>query len=268
MPIKNIYINKLVALVFIYIIITLILRQTLGPKTQKHHSVIYGDVPEHAESKPVIVFIHGYNRTYKCWDSMYTEAFRAGYRTAFINNNPIGSIYSNARTLCAQIQCILKHYNVSKVICVCHSKGGLDLQGARLYSTIDMSQYIQCIVTLGTPNWGSPVANFMCHIAKLPFWCHFCDQGLKDLTTHSMQKFRTIYDSKFQFSKIPIFKFYGTGNIQTPRPLWCLNVLLNCIGPNDDLVIADNDTDATFLPYCHEELLKGDLMWNLIEPLF
>ena len=206
---------------------------------------------------------------------MYRYALTYGYRTAFLNNDPIGSIYENGRTTANQINNILSFWHESQVVCVGHSKGGLDIQGAIMYH--NMAPYILRVITLGTPHWGTPLANLAYDplLSKLPTLQRNIKQSpaLKDLTTSSMATFRQQYDQNPTYNSVPFFTLNGVGS-EGNKALFNGEgkAFLNAIDTqNDDLVIASyalkpNSTNIATLNAYHSQLNDGYIVWNVIEP--
>ena len=76
----------------LYLFFVLFFSSTTTCKCKKRTdraSVWYGHKPPNSESKPVLIFIHGYTKNSSCWvsdrNTMYMDAFLCGYRTAFID---------------------------------------------------------------------------------------------------------------------------------------------------------------------------------------
>ena len=263
----------------LYLFFVLFFSSTTTCKCKKRTdraSVWYGHKPPNSESKPVLIFIHGYTKNSSCWvsdrNTMYMDAFLCGYRTAFIDTDPYGCIRSNGVSIARLIREVLEYYGVSTVVCICHSKGGLDLQGAVFYT--DIGPCIHRVITLGTPYMGSPIADITCFLLKFMCLGFTRDCGLKDLRTGAMKRFQKIYDSDALCTRVPFYSFGGTGtDKRTKRKLWnkVTKTLMNWLGPNDDLVLVDdamtrNGEHVANVPYCHEQLFSGEIMWNVIEP--
>ena len=216
--------------------------------------------------KPVLVFIHGYRKTSSCWNVMNEKAVSSGYRTAFVNCDSTGSIRKNSRTVAFQIKQVLCYYNTTSVVCICHSKGGIDLQGAILYYGI--GPVVRCAITLGTPHYGSPLADVVCALSRLPFLCHLSNPALEDMCTRSMQKFRHVYDSNESCMSVPFFTIAGNGSDGS----WCrflVEMFLNRYGPNDGLVVTKhamkpNAVHLATVPYSHERMVYSSILFILI----
>lgn len=71
------------------------------------------------------------------------------------NLGQLASIQSNANLIASRISSSLDRWGVKKVNIVCHSKGGLD---SRHY--VENSNDVANVIQIGTPNGGSPLANF------------------------------------------------------------------------------------------------------------
>ncbi|MFA0961705.1 T9SS type A sorting domain-containing protein [Roseivirga sp. BDSF3-8] len=133
---------------------------SIGGNAYDPGTILVGSVPANSGSKPVIVFIHGYTGDASTWfgdNDMYDLAYNAGYRTAFVTVYPDRSMWVNGDLFSQQLTAITNYYGVQKVVVVAHSKGGLDTDAALVhyggYSRVNR------VVTLGSPHWGSPLAN-------------------------------------------------------------------------------------------------------------
>ena len=108
----------------------------------------------------VVVFVHGYNEHgYSVWFPLWNYIQDANIRAAFVRLDYRGSIRTNAADLTEQLKDIVTYYGVDNVIVVCHSKGGLDIQGAICYNNADT--LLRYVVTLSTPHWGTPLCDLI-----------------------------------------------------------------------------------------------------------
>ncbi|MCB0002181.1 MAG: hypothetical protein KDH86_06490 [Anaerolineae bacterium] len=139
-------------------------------------NIFYGAVPPGGSHAPVLVFVHGLSglaldwwtdQTYAGRNEMYSRAYGAGYRTAFVNLNvddntppdcsverrPANDNYVNGAVLAQQLDAITQYYGVSQVDIIAHSKGGIDAQTAIVWS--GARSKVHSLFTMGTPHQGS-----------------------------------------------------------------------------------------------------------------
>jgi pimeloyl-ACP methyl ester carboxylesterase len=201
---------------------------------QGETNIYYGSIPPGADSKPVLVFVHGLGGVAADWwaesfypkgdtNDMYAYAYSRGYRTAFVNVNESGErspgndMWVNGRTLARQIEAIARRYGVDKVDVVAHSKGGIDILAAIVGGEDfqGVAHRIRNVFTLSTPHQGSELADFATgrgkslleQIPDLPF---DIDGAMNVLTTTSMAEFRDHVRSTIQNQ--PIRYFTAAGN--------------------------------------------------------
>src|SRR5690606_15553332 len=90
-------------------------------------------------------------------NDMYTYAYNHGYRTAFVDLHPEGTMWDNGQLLSSLLNQITAYFGVSKVVIVAHSKGGVDANAAAAH--YGAAPKISRVITLGTPHWGTPLAD-------------------------------------------------------------------------------------------------------------
>ena len=124
----------------------------------KLNNVVFGAVPPNTQNKPVVVYIHGWFDNGFAWfmakNKWYENSYNAGYRTAFFFQSVSGAFEDNGKVVAEMIRATCRHYNTDKVIAVCHSKGGFDVEWA-LYNE-NVWDSVQGVITLSTPYWGAP----------------------------------------------------------------------------------------------------------------
>jgi len=246
-----------------------------------------GGVPAGSSTKPVLVFVHGLHGKAQNWwgattyygtNDMYAKAYAAGYRTAFVSlddetGGPSSSISTNGATLSRQIDVILRHYGVSSVNIIAHSKGGLDSNSAAIHN--GASTKIQKIVTLSSPHRGAELANL-----AYSWWAGWLanllgqrDAGLASLQTSSVDYFRSITDSKAENSNVRFYTSGGTHHGPSLSSLWWGGDYLSLYGPNDGAVTVARSTHPrqyarlfTSSSLNHDNIRKGTNVWSLIEP--
>ena len=193
-------------------------------------TVLTGSVPPNSGSKPVLVFIHGYTGDADTWfdgNDMYEKAYYAGYRTAFVTVHPDRSMWVNGELFSRQLQLICNTYGVQKVVVVAHSKGGIDTDAALVH--YGAYQRVNRVVTLGTPHFGTPLAD----LAQSGWvWWLSAIFGQRNEATYVMQTgymsyYRSITDGKSSnaytdFRTYGGWKYYGS--------LWTSGVYLSTNG--------------------------------------
>ena len=129
----------------------------------KLNNVVFGAVPPNTQNKPVVVYIHGWFDNGFAWfmakNKWYENSYNAGYRTAFFFQSVSGAFEDNGKVVAEMIRATCRHYNTDKVIAVCHSKGGFDVEWA-LYNE-NVWDSVQGVITLSTPYWGAPMSDLI-----------------------------------------------------------------------------------------------------------
>jgi hypothetical protein len=129
----------------------------------KLNNVVFGAVPLNTQNKPVVVYIHGWFDNGFAWfmakNKWYENSYNAGYRTAFFFQSVSGAFEDNGKVVAEMIRATCRHYNTDKVIAVCHSKGGFDVEWA-LYNE-NVWDSVQGVITLSTPYWGAPMSDLI-----------------------------------------------------------------------------------------------------------
>ena len=255
-----------------------------GPDGPAPGNILLGAVPPNTDNKPVLVFIHGYTGSAFTWlpegdNDMYFRAFNAGYRTAFVTVYPDRTMWDNGALFSNQLAAITNYYGVNKVVIVAHSKGGLDSDAALIhYGGV---QYANRVITLGSPHFGSPLADL-----AQSGWVSWLSAvfGQANDATYVMQLgymsyFRSITDGH---PNAPLTDFRTVGAWGYSGSLWFSGVYLNAAGygrrnEGNDGVVAyvharrpnswelysghgDSRTD-----YNHFELSEGPAMWGTIQ---
>ncbi len=129
----------------------------------KLNNIVFGAVPANSEDKLVVVYIHGWFDNGFAWfmakNKWYENSYNAGYRTAFFFQSVSGAFEDNGKVVAEMLRETCRHYNTNKVIAVCHSKGGYDIEYA-LYNE-NIWDSVQGVVTLSTPFWGAPMSDLI-----------------------------------------------------------------------------------------------------------
>src|SRR6476619_2167548 len=110
-----------------------------------------------------VLLIHGYHSDPEVWDDwlnkFHNDGFIAEAAYFHIDNKDdyCGSSKAHAQELGAIIKDFKNKTHSDKINIVAHSKGGLD---ARMYLTNDPLNDVEKLLMIGTPNQGSPIANW------------------------------------------------------------------------------------------------------------
>jgi len=198
-------------------------------------TIYYGATPALGETKPVLLFVHGLGGVAEDWwtggNDMYTMAYNAGYRTAFVSlapggaRNPAQDSYTQGITLSQQIMTITQHLNVPYVDIVAHSKGGIDTQAAIAFDMSRSAPLVRYVTTLSSPHHGTQLANIICALPPsltqkfgIPQTPGLCGDAAKrgGLTTTSMQAFRQAVDPILATVPVTFFVASGTDWQDTP----------------------------------------------------
>jgi triacylglycerol esterase/lipase EstA (alpha/beta hydrolase family) len=129
----------------------------------KLNNVVFGAVPPNSENNPVVVFVHGWFDNGYSWfmakNKWYEDAYNSGYKTAFFFHSVSDAFEDNGRAIAAMIRETCRHYHTDRVMAVCHSKGGYDMEFA-LYNE-NMWDTVQGVISLSTPFWGAPMSDMI-----------------------------------------------------------------------------------------------------------
>ncbi|HEY1016441.1 MAG TPA: hypothetical protein VGE07_27270 [Herpetosiphonaceae bacterium] len=243
-----------------------------------------GAVPPNSGGKPVLVFVHGLHgkatnwwgpTTYSGTNDMYDKAYASGYRTAFVSlddevDGPASSVWANGSTFNRQLDVILRHYGVSSVNVIAHSKGGADTNSALVH--YGASRKVQNIVTLSSPHHGSQLADL-----AYSWWAGWLASllGQKDDGTYSMQMgqmsaFRSQTDGRAENANFRYHTSGGTNHGSLFSAMWFGGAYLP--GDNDGVVtvISSNHPRQYSRLFTanlnHDNIRKGSDVWTRIEP--
>lgn len=129
----------------------------------KLNNVVFGAVPPNSADKPVVIFVHGWFDNGYSWfmakNKWYENCYNNGYRTAFFFQHYSDYFEKNGKVVAAMIRETCRHYNTNKIIAICHSKGGIDMDYA-LYNE-NVWDSVQGVITLSTPFYGAPIADLI-----------------------------------------------------------------------------------------------------------
>ena len=222
----------------------------------------------------VVVFVHGYNEHgYSVWFPLWNYIQDANIRAAFVRLDYRGSIRTNAADLTEQLKDIVTYYGVDDVIVVCHSKGGLDIQGAICYNNADT--LLRYVVTLSTPHWGTPLCDLI--DSDLSVFKNIQKQAKNAATTDmkvtNMAEFRRLFDNDTRCTSVKFYTIASNGTEHNEHVL--LDVaqkqFMNYFGTNDDTVhvrsaLKPNSTHIATIPCSHSEILNPNNVWTTLKP--
>ena len=261
-------------------------------------NIFYGAVPPGGSHAPVLVFVHGLSglaldwwtdQTYAGRNEMYSRAYGAGYRTAFVNLNvddntppdcsverrPANDNYVNGAVLAQQLDAITQYYGVSQVDIIAHSKGGIDAQTAIVWS--GARSKVHSLFTMGTPHQGSILVDQLWSPegAWLAGLLGQLDDATYAMQTPVMQEFRAATDPLTVDDGVNYYS--GAGNFWDVQGVPILRITGNWLqnqadGGDNDAVVTVASTylpGATPLflePWTHIELYMGQNSFSRILP--
>lgn len=258
-------------------------------------NVFYGATPPSATNGPVIVFIHGLKGLAQDWYSngndMYTLAYNAGYRTAFININADGTpseggIENNKTILGNLLPQIATRFGVAKMILVTHSKGGVDAQAA-ITTVPGIASLIESVFMISPPNEGTELADWAFKPENAPISgpLGLLVDGVRDLQTGKdspdtdpkfMKKFRLETDAVSLTQGIRYYTFAGDTYEGNPITAIAGSILRIAVpfSVNDGLVPANRTrlsilyaSDVGFISTHHFKTFTGNLVFPRINAL-
>jgi hypothetical protein len=250
---------------------------TIGGSANTPGTIWIGATPPNVSySKPVLVFVPGKGSPASSWwtdtvyhgtNDMYTYAYNNGYRTAFVDLYTAGSMWANGEMLRGQIDQIAAYFGVAKVTLVAHSKGGVDANAASVH--YGASPRISRVITLGTPHWGTPVADLA--YSTWTWWLAALLGERNDATyvmqTGYMDYFRSITDGRDPTVPYYTLSGYKCGPVFTALWMGCAAIS----GEDDGLVPvwSARKPGGTHLKegyWDHDEIRMGSRTWNWFVP--
>jgi pimeloyl-ACP methyl ester carboxylesterase len=239
--------------------------------------ITYGTPAADASSK-VLLLIHGWTASPAKWndfipmfisdnDLPYTEFWTFGYNSSWgINHN--GELLS---------QLIEMYSNEARIDIVAHSMGGLVSRS--MIENYDGAQYINKLITLGSPHEGSPLAVFRYAIGALVaednpdagFAYNFTTQGFRDLDTASV----FIREMKQLIS--PPLQYFTIAATNDPNQSLFSQISSNQLieGPDDGIVAvssahgvrgatsSENDINIP-AAWAHRKMLEDSAVYNQV----
>ncbi|MFE4572684.1 esterase/lipase family protein [Paenibacillus chitinolyticus] len=233
--------------------------------------------PQASNDKPVILFVQGLHSNYNTWlktDGYYEAAYKAGYRTAFVQlkdaDGTGGDMWTNGPKLAEVIKKVAQYYGVSQINIIAHSKGGIDTQAALLH--YGAAPYVNVVHQLSTPNKGSELAD-MAYSDWTSWLAEILgkkDDAVYSLQTSYMANFRTQTDSKPGVSATKTYMSGGEGDDGWFTAYWFAHAILP--GEDDGAVSV---ASALGLPYgiksftkniSHSAMTTASQTWSLVQP--
>lgn len=232
--------------------------------------------PNYDPAKPVLLFVHGKGGSASSWwgettyhgvNDMYTHAYNNGYRTAFVDLHPEGTMWQNGQLLSGLLNRITAYFGVSKVTIVAHSKGGVDSNAASAHYSA--AGKINRVITLGTPHHGTPLADLA--YSTWTWWLAALLGQNTDATyvmqTGYMDYFRSVTDELDPAVSYATVSGYKCGPVFTALWMGCA-----AISGEDDGVVpvwSAQKPSAAHLRtgyWDHDEIRMGSRVWSTIQP--
>ncbi|QHZ45764.1 esterase/lipase family protein [Bacillus sp. NSP9.1] len=225
-------------------------------------------------AKPPLVFVHGLNGSSAAWfdeNDMAEQAWKSGYETAFIDLHPDKDMDDNGALLAAKLREMYDHFG-RKVILISYSKGGIDSQSALIRH--DAYRYVEHVITLGTPHYGSQLAD-LAYSSWAGWLADILGQqndAVYSLQTGYMKAFREQIDSHPNRQKTEYFTLAGNKIGGFGSVLFFGGIYLNMFGANDGAVVEKNAR----LPYAvnldtgswdHFSIIKGSETFPVLKSL-
>lgn len=231
--------------------------------------------PNYDPAKPVLLFVHGKGGSASSWwgqtsyhgtNDMYTYAYNNGYRTAFVDLHPEGTMWQNGQLLSGLVNQITAYFGVNKVTIIAHSKGGVDSNAASVH--YGAAGKISRVITLGTPHRGTPLADL-----AYSDWAGWLAELLGQNTdatyvmqTGYMDSFRSVTDGQDPSVSYATVSGYKCGPLFTALWMGCV-----AISGEDDGVVpvwSAQKPGAAHLRtgyWDHDEIRMGSRVWSTIQ---
>lgn len=219
-----------------------------------------------------VILIHGYYQDYRVWpewEGLLKNSSVPYCTVSFEGNDKCGTATDHAKELNKIVQEVKNITNQKQVNLVGHSKGGLD---ARVYLAENQTLDVANLVMTGTPNRGSPLADFIAYFISLIRWfdlsSFFCTPSLYDWKTDAPDtqvrenphtSYYTIYGDWNPF--LPC-GYRGLEGIGYPILYNFGHVPNDGIVPKWSIEGLDNYTNLGYTFHCHTDLL-GSQEYNL-----
>ena len=148
-------------------------------------------------------------------------------------------VKTRAEELKAQIKDILTETDSEKVHLISHSMGGLDARHM-IVDHATMTSAVHSLTTIGTPHWGSPVADYLLEIG-FGKWVSTLKEiltmeGVHDLTTAACRQFNEEHEAAEAENDV-IYQTWSSCSDEIFRPLqFAADIVTEREGPSDGLV--------------------------------
>lgn len=253
--------------------------------------ILYGATPPNLDlKKPVVVYVHGFNELGRSWfrgNEIYDETYNNGQNCAFASMTSNGGMWVNGNLLAAMIDDITARFGVNDVVIVAHSNGGKASEVALFWES--RSNKVERVITLGTPFFGTPLAN----VAQVPGLNWIANligvSGTSTSTTYYMSGYaRPLLDNLSNNQPGKFINFgawgYNTGNIFNSLPTISGGNVLNTLGAgpstggNDGVTPYWSSTRPGGRPqwvpghgnpvsrYNHQQIVEHDIIWPWLRP--
>ncbi|UOU98147.1 hypothetical protein MUU74_16850 [Chryseobacterium daecheongense] len=189
------------------------------------NNILYGTTPPNYNGK-TILFTHGFvmsTESLLIGNSMYKKAYEEGYKTAFVATSRLKGDWENGEILSRAIDQVGTYLNANTMTIIAHSNGGKAADVAMLeYKKVDK---IDKVITLGTPHWGTQLADF----ANYPAWAWITGAlglgtGSQLSTTYYCETYFRPYMDNHTLNQPQ--KFYSLGAWGFSRPLGLLSPVI------------------------------------------
>jgi triacylglycerol esterase/lipase EstA (alpha/beta hydrolase family) len=227
-----------------------------------------------------VVMVHGIFSDNSAWAPVWVPGLDAAGVPVSQQVNPsmgwLDSIQNNAGKIAAAVEAARQRWGVDKVNLVTHSKGGLD---SRQY--VEGSDSVETLLQLGTPNAGSPLADFAQGVllGTVGVGNSFVINALAgpagiQLTTPYMW----LYNRNHGYN--PKVDYHAVAGVYDPQCTFCGNAILVGIVGSGDTIVPSWSVFA--LPYTkdfrftsaganhdatHTQLEKSQTIFDITSPL-
>ena len=247
-------------------------------------AIHYGAIPTNFNNK-VLVFNHGYiglNQTpFILNNTLYDEAYDAGYQIVFVATTRGGGLWVNGELLAEAIDIITEKLNVSQVDLIVHSNGGKAAEAAMFAN--DKRDQVGRVFALGAPFRGTYLAD----ISQMPWlrWAwnltglndgaftsttYYCDDVVRPFFDNSPlnqpNKFVVLaasgYENGTNFLTAGAFKLTGSIVYDKQGTNDGVSPYSSTLRPGAELVFEENDPRADVN---HLDIAFGQFNWPFIK---
>ena len=222
-------------------------------------------MPSSPSNTLAVILVHGYaedSGVWSKWEPLLKNEHIPYCTVSFRNDDECGNAIAHANEPNQMVLRVKLLTHQDKVNIIGHSKGGLD---ARVYLAQNPTRDVANLIMIGTPNGGSPLADFTTYFNVLNPWLYytsfFCTPALYDLETGAS-------DTRVRENPYTnYYTIYGDWKPSLPCRNHGLEIygypFLYKLGPNDGIVLkksVESLTNFTKLGYtfhCHTDLLSS-----------